>query len=106
MSIEHPGDNIACDHCNKRGVPYFYRGQRFSGLTARKGERLCRGCCDAIGEVEGIDILVTDGRPGIPDRVYNTVRDADLVFPRNPDGIDGRDLPGARAARRAVNRRR
>jgi hypothetical protein len=100
MSIETPGDNKRCDHCNAPGQPYEYRGQKFSGLIARKGERLCRPCCDAIGKIEGVDILVTDGRPGIPDRIYNTVRDADLVFPRNPGGIDGRDLPRFGRSRR------
>lgn len=96
MSIEVPGDNILCDWCNRRGVPYEYKGQQFSGLIPNRGSRLCRPCCDDNYEREGINILVTDGRPGIPDYVYNTVRDRDLVqiwIPPERRGIDGRDIP-------------
>jgi len=98
MSIETPGDGKSCDRCPRRGVPYEYRGQQFSGLIANRGELLCRPCMDAESETVGVNILVVDGRPGIPDWIYNTVRDRDLVFPRNPGGIDGRDL-GRRARR-------
>ena len=92
MSIGHPGDGKGCDHCDRPGVPYAYRGQEFSGLIANRGERLCRA-----GNAEGVNILVIDGRPSIPPRVINTVRDRDLVFPRNPVGTrreiaDGRDM--------------
>jgi hypothetical protein len=44
---------------------------------------------------EGVNILVVDDRPGMPDYVYNTVRDRDTVFIRLPPelrGVDGRDL--------------
>jgi hypothetical protein len=46
VSLESPGDNIRCDWCNLRGVPYEYRGMPFSGLTACEGERLCPACRD------------------------------------------------------------
>lgn len=44
MSFENPGDNIRCDHCNRPGVPYEYRGITFSGLHANQGDRLCPDC--------------------------------------------------------------
>ena len=95
MSIEKPGQDSNCDWCNRPGVPYTYKGQQFDGLIANRGFRLCRPCCDDNYEREGINILVVDGRPGIPPYVYNTVRDRDLVqiwVPPELRGIDGRDL--------------
>jgi uncharacterized protein CbrC (UPF0167 family) len=83
-----------CTHCHRPGVPYQYRGQTFSGLCAFEGERLCPACRDAKSAAEGVNILVTDDRPGMPDYVYNTVRDRDTVFIRVPyalRGVDGRD---------------
>lgn len=68
-----------CMHCHRPGEPYEYRDQQFDGLIACKGERLCRGCYEAISAIEGINIRVID-RGGI-DYVYNSVRDADLVTP-------------------------
>jgi hypothetical protein len=68
-----------CMHCHRPGKPYEYRGQQFDGLIAYKGERLCKGCCEAVSAIEGINIRVVD-RGGV-DYVYNTVRDADLVTP-------------------------
>jgi hypothetical protein len=96
MSIEHPGDGKGCDHCGRPGQPYTYRGREFSGLHANRGELLCSGCLGRACDAEGVNILVIDGRLSIPPRVVNTVRDADLVFPRNPVGTpweisDGRD---------------
>ena len=84
-----------CTWCHRPGVPYDYKGQHFSGLCARKGERLCHPCRDAAMDAEGVDILVVDGRPQIPPHVYNTVRDRDLVqiwIPPELRGIDGRDV--------------
>jgi hypothetical protein len=84
-----------CTGCHRPGEPYEYRGIIFDGLCAYKGERLCPACRDASMAAEGVNILVTDDRPGMPDFVYNTVRDRDTVFIRlQPEqrGIDGRDL--------------
>jgi len=96
MSIEHPGDNVACDYCNTPGKPYTYRGHDYSGLTAYKHSRLCPPCRDRRMDAEGVSILVIDDRPSVPDYVYNTVRDRDLVqifIPPELRGIDGRDIP-------------
>jgi hypothetical protein len=46
MSFENPGDGLLCDHCNRPGTPYEYRGIMFSGLHANRGERLCSSCLD------------------------------------------------------------
>jgi hypothetical protein len=94
MSIEHPGDNVSCDWCPALGVPYEYRGQRFSGLIAYRGDRLCRSCADRRMETEGVNILVVDDRPSVPDYVVNTVEHRDTVFiwlPPELRGQDGRD---------------
>jgi hypothetical protein len=69
-----------CMHCHRPGVPYEYRGVTFDGLTAYRGERLCKSCLDAAMKAEGTNIRVTDELRGI-DTVYNSVRDADLVTP-------------------------
>lgn len=79
-----------CDHCSRAGEPYEYRGRRFDGLVSNRGERLCPTCADRVLATEGVDVQVTT-RSGAS-YVYNTVRDADLVQPSNPEGIDGRDL--------------
>jgi hypothetical protein len=52
VSFEDPGDGRLCDHCNRPGVPYEYRGETFSGLTANRGEWLCRRCLDIAVNVE------------------------------------------------------
>ena len=51
MSFAQPGDDKRCDHCDRPGEPYEYRGQRFSGLCSYEGEKLCPGCRDR--QVEG-----------------------------------------------------
>lgn len=84
-----------CTSCHRAGVPYEYKGITFSGLCARKGERLCHPCRDAAMDAEGVNILVVDDRPPIPPHVYNTVRDRDLAqiwLPPELRGIDGRDI--------------
>lgn len=84
-----------CTWCHRPGIPYEYRAQVFDGLCAFKGERLCPACRDQRMETEGVNILVTDDRPTVPDFIYNTVRDRDTVFIRmQPEqrGVDGRDL--------------
>jgi hypothetical protein len=37
---------MRCDRCGKRGQPYRYHGQEFSGLCAYEGENLCPSCRD------------------------------------------------------------
>jgi hypothetical protein len=69
-----------CMHCHRQGEPYEYRGIQFDGLVAYKGERLCKGCYEAVSAIEGINIRVIDPLRGI-DYVHNSVRDADLVTP-------------------------
>ena len=89
-----------CWHCGRAGKPYVYRGLPFSGLIADRGEKLCRDCQRRQADAEGINILVTDDRPGHAPYIYNTVRDADKVYiwlPPELRGVDGRD---ARRARR------
>jgi len=46
MSQENPGKDNRCDHCNRAGEPYTYRGRWFDGLHANRGERLCSPCLD------------------------------------------------------------
>ena len=84
-----------CNDCGRPGTPYEYNGVRFDGLFAHRGDRVCSPCLRARSEDEGVDILVTDDRPGMAPYVYNTVRDADKILPVLPPhlrGIDGRDL--------------
>lgn len=91
-----------CTSCHRPGIPYEYRGITFDGLTAYRGERLCPACRDARMAAEGVNILVVDDRPTVPDYVYNTVRDRDTVFIRvQPEerGIDGRDAHHRRTRR-------
>lgn len=83
-----------CTYCHRAGIPYTYHGIEFDGLTAYRGERLCPACRDAAMASEGVNILVADDRPGMPDFVYNIIRDKDTVFIRVPPelrGVDGRD---------------
>lgn len=107
MSIEFPGDDKRCDWCDTPARPYEYRGRKFSGLTAFKGDKLCPACRDQRMNDEGVNILVHDDRPTIGSYVRNTVRDAGkitITVPVELRGIDGRD---ATAAERAyLNRRR
>ncbi|MFD8564852.1 hypothetical protein ACFV1N_46945 [Streptosporangium canum] len=46
MSFEHPGDGKRCDHCNRPGTPYKYKGRKYSGLFANRGEKLCSDCLE------------------------------------------------------------
>lgn len=83
-----------CTACEQPGVPYEYQGKTFDGLCAFKGERLCPPCRDALMDVEGVDILIVDDRPGMMPIVWNTVRDKDkilLTVPFHLRGVDGRD---------------
>ena len=92
-----------CWHCGRAGKPYVYRGLPFSGLISDRHEKLCGDCQERQAKVTGIDILVIDGRPGMAPYIYNTVRDRDTVqifVPPEMRGIDGRDLPRARRARK------
>ncbi len=83
-----------CDWCHRPGE-----------RTRNRGENLCDSCIAAGMAANGVDIQVRDTRRNIT-CTYNTVADADKVYPSNPDGNDGRDLPGGRRARRAARRRR
>lgn len=99
----------ACFYCHRPGIPYVYHDITFDGLIARQGERLCPACAEAAGAAEGVNILVVDDRPGIPDFVYNTVRDRDLAIIRvapEDRGIDGRDAfhRGRRSGRTSRSR--
>lgn len=80
--------------------------QRPADRIRNRGENVCGPCINGDIRTNGIDIRVVDThRPHIPPFTYNTVRDADKVFPRNPEGTDGRDLPSQRARRAAMRRR-
>lgn len=52
MSFECPGDDKRCDHCNRPGLPYEYKGRIFSGLTANRGDRVCPWCLDIALKAE------------------------------------------------------
>jgi hypothetical protein len=71
MSLENPGDNRCCDHCDQPGVPYEYKGKTFSGLVANRGERLCRRCLGFALEAEADEPV---GPLQVPARDYITVR--------------------------------
>jgi len=78
---------------------------KFRELIANRHEMICDPCTDEDMRRNGVDILVVPWQPGREPRVYNTVADADKVYPCNPVGTpweigDGRDMPGVRAARR------
>ena len=47
MSFENPGDGQLCDHCDRPGTPYEYRGEQYSGLHAYHHDRICDRCLDA-----------------------------------------------------------
>jgi hypothetical protein len=91
-----------CTECGAAGEPYEYRGRVFDGLTAYRGERLCRVCRDERMDVEGVNILVVDDRPGMEPYVWNTVADREKInvaLPRELRGVDGRDRPARRRTR-------
>lgn len=69
MSLEAPGDDKRCDHCDRPGVPYRYHGKRFSGLTSNKGEKLCPTCLDSSVKA---DLDAPVGWAGVPAREYIT----------------------------------
>ena len=73
MSIENPGDGLRCDHCNRAGVPYEYKGLTFCGLSANRGQRLCPACLDAALEAEQNAPV---GPMQVPARDYITPRRA------------------------------
>lgn len=94
-----------CTWCGRGGVPYVHRGVTFDGLSAFRGERLCPACSYARIDAEGINVLVIDTRrPQNRPFTWNSVRDADMAYPRIDFG-DGRDLPGARRGRRSGSAR-
>lgn len=83
-----------CNDCGRPGEPYEYQGVNWDGLIAYRGDRVCKACAKAREDVEGVDILVVDDRPGVGSYVYNTVRDRDkisVVLPHELRGHDGRD---------------
>lgn len=89
-----------CTRCGQPGIPYAHRDVTFDGLTAFRGERLCPACSHARIAEEGINVLVIDmRRPQNRPFTWNSVRDADVAYPRIDFG-DGRDLAGARRDRR------
>jgi hypothetical protein len=85
----------SCDWCS-----------RPAELIRNRGEKVCAPCIDGDTRTNGIDILMRDTRGPIPAFTYNTVRDAGKVYPRNPYGTDGRDLPSQRARRKAARGKR
>lgn len=89
--LRNPG---RCDWC-----------QRLGERTRNRGEDLCDSCIASDMATNGVDILIRDTWRNIS-FTYNTVDDADKVYPSNPDGIDGRDLPGPRRSRAKLNRHR
>jgi hypothetical protein len=100
-ALEQERKSGRCTWCGRPGQHYTYRGIRFDGLVAVKGERLCPACRD-ISAADGVNILVIDDRPSVPPYIVNTVRDKDTVHARvSPEhrGTDGRD-----AARRKHRR--
>jgi hypothetical protein len=83
-----------CSGCGRGGTPYEHNGVRFDGLHAHRGDRVCSLCLRARADDEGVDILVTDDRPGYGSYVCNTARDGDKIavqLPPHLRGIDGRD---------------
>jgi hypothetical protein len=98
---EHERQSV-CTDCRRPGEPYDNNGVHFDGLLAYKGDRVCSPCASARMDVEGVDILVQDDRPGRMPYVHNTVRDADKIeiwIPRELRGIDGRDRVAKRRKR-------
>ena len=46
-----------CSWCGRAGEPYEHNGVRFDGLTACRGERLCKRCTDSYLENSPLLIL-------------------------------------------------
>jgi uncharacterized protein CbrC (UPF0167 family) len=70
MSYQRPADDKRCDHCDRPGIPYTYRGQTFSGLTPNLGERLCPSCLDRAVTAE---VNAPVGWANVPASQYITV---------------------------------
>jgi len=86
MSFENPGDGKRCDHCNRAGKPYEYKGEMYSGLHKNRGEWLCPSCLTADVAATGVNIHVTDA--GGVDYIHNTVRDRNMITVRSPNSLN------------------
>lgn len=82
-----------CAWCGKRGTPYSYRGIRYDGLTAVRGNRLCSSCTEESINRDGVNIIIDPGHDRIP-YVVNTTDDRVHL---NCDFADGRDMRRGKA---------
>ncbi|MBF6333659.1 hypothetical protein [Nocardia transvalensis] len=103
MSIETPGDDKRCDHCDAPGIPYEYKGRQFSGLTANRGERLCPRCSEWVCQRDTEEACARHYGMSVAD-----LREFGLpITPQLPPelkGTDGQDL--GKAIRRWTRRQR
>ena len=82
VSANQAGADGRCTFCRRPGVPYVYRGIRFDGLCAFKGERLCPACRDEYSKSEGVTITISCKTCNRSRTVNTADMDPDAVTPR------------------------